>query len=207
MCGPDTKGFTLIELLVVIAIIAILAAMLLPALSQAREKARQAVCMSNLRQWGLAFTMYLQDNDEWIPFCIEEGTPFYRTWINLLAPYTGLDPSANYFWGQNLPKGTLAVCPSGSKEYWPGYGWNAAFGYEIPTWGKQYRLSQASGQTIILGETLGRSMTYGYANVLSYRHSGGLNFLYIDGHVEWWGKTGQWPPKTLFTQYTAYRYK
>src|SRR6266496_3296806 len=58
------RGFTLIELLVVIAIIAIIAAILFPVFAQAREKARQAACMSNLRQIGLAFAQYVQDYDE-----------------------------------------------------------------------------------------------------------------------------------------------
>jgi len=67
--GRKREAFTLIELLVVIAIVAILAAMLFPVFSRAREKARQAACMSNLRQIGLATKMYCSDWDEHMPCC------------------------------------------------------------------------------------------------------------------------------------------
>jgi prepilin-type N-terminal cleavage/methylation domain len=63
-------GFTLIELLVVIAIIAILAAILFPVFAQARDKARQTACLSNMKQIGLGFMMYVQDFDETFPGCL-----------------------------------------------------------------------------------------------------------------------------------------
>src|SRR5438046_1091428 len=70
------RAFTLIELLVVIAIIAILAAILFPVFAQARGKARQALCLSNVKQFALAFTMYAQDYDETnCPLFISNGQP------------------------------------------------------------------------------------------------------------------------------------
>ena len=65
--GKRLKAFTLIELLVVIAIIAILAAILFPVFAQAREKARQTSCLSNLKQIGTGIMMYTQDNEETYP--------------------------------------------------------------------------------------------------------------------------------------------
>jgi prepilin-type N-terminal cleavage/methylation domain-containing protein/prepilin-type processing-associated H-X9-DG protein len=137
MQARTQRAFTLIELLVVIAIIAILAAILFPVFAQAREKARQVTCVSNLRQLGTALTMYSQDYDETLMLA---QTGSYR-WPQLLASYVKMRsfvfcPTANY----SLPiSGTLTyqntindpVGPNGFNDYYyglyPSYGYNYAY--------------------------------------------------------------------------------
>ena len=99
------RGFTLIELLVVIAIIAILAALLLPALSKSKEKAKSIGCINNLRQMGIASKIYADDHESrfCFTFQVRGDNVFRKAWFNFLQPY---QQTTN-----------LLLCPNKTKKF------------------------------------------------------------------------------------------
>src|SRR5436309_2118722 len=106
---PGRRAFTLIELLVVIAIIAILAAILFPVFAQARESARKTSCLSNVRQLGLGWNMYSEDNDETFPLtaqcCDADGSQIY--WQAMIEPYIKSNGTSQVW----LNKTSIFICP------------------------------------------------------------------------------------------------
>jgi prepilin-type N-terminal cleavage/methylation domain-containing protein/prepilin-type processing-associated H-X9-DG protein len=148
------RAFTLIELLVVIAIIAILAAILFPVFAQAREEARGASCLSNLKQAGLAITMYVQDNEGY-PMHSSPSSANPRTrWADYIFPY--------------VKNEKVYLCPSASAEVfgkqwahnptskYGGYGYNYQYlGNSRFPWTANEAMIQAPAETVVVADTNG----------------------------------------------------
>jgi len=192
--NPESRCFTLIELLVVVAIIAILAALLLPALSNAKEQARTAKCQSNLHQIGLAIQMYVQDEDGFLP----QTSP----WWMPDAPNVNASCWLGYLHRNNYLPGTqVMVCPSDALQSPPfhyaytyineSYGHNH-YAFRINAWDTPVRITSVRQPTLTYfagdnSDLASDPGTYIYQTTVgtARRHKGGLNVLWVDGHVSW----------------------
>lgn len=191
-------AFTLIELLVTVSMLAILAALLLPALASGKSKVRQTECTGNLRQWGLSFQMYADDHQDFLPRR-GQGAQVLATidrpedWFNALPPYLGLIPFKAMVTNNTKPAAhskSLFICPvaddSGATYFLP-YGMNM----NLSPWNLtvQTKLDQVLEPECVVSMADAPGpyastfpSTHPYSAVA--RHAAKINLLFLAGSVQ-----------------------
>ena len=191
------RGFTLIELLVVITIIAILAGILLPSLKRARESAKRAVCLNNMKQIGMALVMYIND--------IQKMPPLGQYEFAIMLPGVYAVPGPNNFgwlYGQGfLGNGLSLWCPSQDPDSWLSYG-GGGYGVLPKDWNLatpalimgsyHYRgpLDISQANKAVASDSFLNDLVNSVPHYQSYRlgHDAiGCNVLYLDGSAKWYG--------------------
>lgn len=221
-------GYTLIELLTVIVVIALLAAMLLPALNKTRAKGRAVYCINNLRQWGTGFLLYAADNQSWLP-C--EGGLSSTTlldcpwaWYNAVPPMLGMKPYKDTPGQgtsiQDFKELHIWVCPekirlrpkSASGKNSVFYAMNSLLNGVGTGSTNSVRLLRFStpAETVLLfdvyeHDVLGAPVD---ASASPYRglHFGGCHFLFADGHVEHFPDRAFWDGSAGVTNWPGLRW-
>jgi prepilin-type N-terminal cleavage/methylation domain-containing protein/prepilin-type processing-associated H-X9-DG protein len=189
------RGFTLIELLVVIAIIAILAAILFPVFAKAREKARQASCLSNVKQVGLAQLQYIQDYDEMTPVhrCGSYTPPTLVCTHEAILPYCknvqifrcpsrrGDGAGAN----TDLLHSGNARTPGEGVWYWDNMDMDNRSIGSINTPSQKVMIGDSDGRGYAGWNAVGDTYRYYFSSRVQDPHNEGLNVCFYDGHAKW----------------------
>jgi len=176
------RGFTLLELMAAVAIVLVLASLLLPVLSKAREAARRTRCLSQLRQLGLAFTAYAAEFDDLLPHEDNGDTlpPFGCGWQEVLTPYLG--PRSRQADCRQCP--SLSVDPS-----WRSYKMNSLLEEDSVDFLCLTSIPDAARTPLAFDGRVDnagvRLSPKGDWDSAASRHGSGTSLLFCDGHVAW----------------------
>jgi prepilin-type N-terminal cleavage/methylation domain-containing protein/prepilin-type processing-associated H-X9-DG protein len=195
------RAFSLIEVLVVIALIAILAGLLLPALSRTREKAKSAYCLSNLKQWGLATHLFVAENNGLLP---KDGfaTPtlpghFVSGWYVQLPEMSGIAPYLSMPWRTNAsvePGLSAWICPANSRRSNGNLLFHYCLNSQVNGFLQQVRITRIPdpSATVWLFDNGRINAVAQQNNVHSNLHSWGAHFLFLDGHARRFKGSAYW---------------
>jgi prepilin-type N-terminal cleavage/methylation domain-containing protein/prepilin-type processing-associated H-X9-DG protein len=197
--GTRPQGFTLIELLVVISIIALLIAILLPALAQARKAAQTAVCLSQLRQVGIITAVYADDHEGWtVPAYTYAGAPF-NPWGN--------DPAMTWYWRlmikgyiseQTYGSDVMFICPSQTPGKWlsQNYGYTYGMRYHSAATGSLPDSYWLNGPSVLthIRDSANTQLDFGNASSFLYIADSVLDHPTDSGHgfQRYYMRPGQW---------------
>lgn len=195
--NTQKKAFTLIELLTVIAVIAVLSAILIPAVGRARESANQSKCVSNLRQIGVAVQSYANDHKGRYPEASFSG-PDGKPWCRVIEPYVGME-------SDGTESGNLFHCPAVEDDLhhgWSDYGYNTNLGLGKPqdngVSARRVNIADPA-KIVVVGDSgdvatgnaswqfKAKQYARGWESETSVphcRHNGMANLVFLDNHVE-----------------------